>query len=64
MITGKPNGKRTIERHRHRWEGNIIMDLKEIGLKTRILDGSAKDRDFWRTLGNVALNLRASLAMK
>ena len=29
-LTGKPTGKRPLERHRHRWMGNIRMDLKEI----------------------------------
>ena len=29
---GKPQGKKPIERHRRRWENNIKMDLKEVGL--------------------------------
>jgi hypothetical protein len=27
---GKPEGKRPLERPRHRWENNIKMDLTEI----------------------------------
>ena len=33
MSTGKPTGKRPLGRPRHRWEDNIRMDLKEIGIK-------------------------------
>jgi hypothetical protein len=27
----KPEGKRQLERPRHRWEANIKMDLQEVG---------------------------------
>jgi hypothetical protein len=29
---GKPRGKRLLGRYRHRWEDNIKIDLKNIGL--------------------------------
>ena len=29
-------GKRPLEKHRHRWENNIRMNLKEEGVSTRI----------------------------
>ena len=32
MLTGKPTGKRPFGRPRRRWEGNIRMDLEEIGI--------------------------------
>ena len=35
MLTGKPTGNRPIGRPRRRWEKNIRMDLKEIGINTR-----------------------------
>ena len=35
MSTGKPIGKRPLGSPRHRWEDNIRMDLKEIGINTR-----------------------------
>jgi hypothetical protein len=57
-FTGKPTGKRPVGRPRLRWEENIQMDLKEIGINTREWIDSAQDRDYWRTLVNVALNLR------
>ena len=55
MLTGTPTGKIPLGRPRHRWEDNIRMDLKEIGINTRNLVDSAQDRDFWRALVNVAL---------
>jgi hypothetical protein len=30
ILAGKPEGKRPIGRHRHKWKGNIKMDLKDI----------------------------------
>ena len=41
MLTGKPTG-----RPRRRWEDNIRMDIKEIGINTRNLVDSAQDRDY------------------
>jgi len=28
---GKPKGKRSLARFRHRWENNIKLDLQEVG---------------------------------
>jgi hypothetical protein len=30
ILVGKPEGKRALGRHRHRWVDNIRMNLKEI----------------------------------
>jgi hypothetical protein len=49
-----PTGKRP----RHRWKGNIRIDLKGIGINMRNWVDSAQDRDYWRVLVNVALNLQ------
>ena len=35
ILTGKPTGKRPLGRPRRRWEDNIKMDLKEIGINMR-----------------------------
>ena len=35
ILTGLPTGKRPLGRPRHRWEDDIRMDLKEIGINTR-----------------------------
>jgi hypothetical protein len=31
VLVGKPEGKRPLGRPRCRWEGNIKMDLQEVG---------------------------------
>jgi len=31
VFVGKPEGKRTLTRPRHRWEDDIIIDIQEIG---------------------------------
>ena len=53
MLTGKPTGKRPLGRPRCRWE-----DLEEIGVNAGNWVDSAQDRDYWKALVNVALNLR------
>ena len=58
ILTGKPTGKRHLGSPRRRWEDNVGMDLKEIGINTRNWVDSAQDRDYWRALVNLALNLR------
>ena len=58
ILTGTPAGKRPLGRLRHRWEGNIRMDLKEIGINMRNWFNMAQDRDYWRAFVNAALNLR------
>ena len=35
ILTGKPTGKKPLGRPRRRWEDNIRMGLKEIGINTR-----------------------------
>ena len=46
LVTGKPTGKRTLGRPRRRWEDNIIMDIKEIGINTGNWVDSAHGRDY------------------
>ena len=52
ILTGKPTGNRPLGRPRRRWEENIRMDLKKIGINTRNWVDSAQDRDYWRPLVN------------
>ena len=58
ILTGKPVEKRPLGRPRRRWEDNIRMELKEIGISSRNWVDSAQDRSYWRALVNTALNLR------
>ena len=55
---GKPEGKRPLGRPRHKWEDNIKMDLQEVGCEGTDRIDLAQDRDRWRSLLNVAMNLR------
>jgi len=41
----KPEGKRPLGRPRHRWEGNIKMDLQEVGLGVMDWTDLAQDRE-------------------
>ena len=47
ILIGKPTGKRRLGRPRRRWEDNIRMDLKEIGINERNWVDSAQDRNYW-----------------
>ena len=60
IVTATPEGKRSLGRPRRRWEDNIRMDLKEIGINTRICVDSALNRDYWRDIVNATLNLLVS----
>jgi hypothetical protein len=62
FLMDKPAGKKPLGRPRRRWEDNIRMDLKEIGIDTRNLVDSAQY--YWRALVNEALNLRVPKAME
>ena len=58
IITGKPAEKIVLGRLMCRWEDNIKIYVKEIGISTRNWVDSAQDRDYWGALQNAALNLR------
>ena len=60
IVLGKPTGKRLLGRPRRRWEDNIRMNLKEIGINAGNWVDLAQDRDYWRAFVNAALNLRVS----
>jgi len=55
---GKPEGKRPLWRPWHRWEDNINMDLQEVGCGGVDQIELAEDRDRWRALVNVVMNLQ------
>jgi hypothetical protein len=60
ILTDIPAEKRPLGRPRRRWEDNIRMYLKKIGINTRNWVDWAQDRDYWRALMNAALNLWVS----
>jgi hypothetical protein len=58
VLVGRPEGKRPLGRPRRRWEDNIKMDLKEIGIDGANRIQLAQDRFHWRACINTAMNLR------
>ena len=58
VLVGKPEGRRPLGRPRRRWEGNIKMDLHEVGCGVMDWIELGQDRDSWRTLVNAATKLR------
>ena len=58
LLTGTPIGKGPLGRPRHRWEDNIRMNHKKVGINTRNGVDLAQDSDYWRALVNAALNLQ------
>ena len=50
VLVGKPNRKRPLGRHRHRWEDNIKMDLQEVGCGGMDWNDLTQDRDRDRDL--------------
>ena len=57
VLVGNPDGKRLHGRPRHKWDYNIKMDLQEVGNWGVDWIKLAQDRDRWRTLVNMVLNL-------
>ena len=52
IVTGSPTGMRPLGRTSRRWEDNIRIYLKGIGINTRNGVDSTQDRDYWRVLVN------------
>jgi len=47
VSVGKPEGRRTLGRPRHRWEDNIKMDLQEVGCGSMDWIKLAQEGDRW-----------------
>jgi hypothetical protein len=50
ILVGKTEGKKPFGRTKSRWEENIQMALRDVGL--------AQDRDGWRTILKAVMNVR------
>jgi hypothetical protein len=54
---GNLEGKRPLGRHSRRWEHNIELDLREIGMDwIHVTQGS----DQWQALVNATINIRVT----
>jgi hypothetical protein len=58
VLIGRSEGKRPVGRPRRRWEDNIKVDLREIGIDGANWIRLAQDRVQWRTFVNTETNLR------
>jgi hypothetical protein len=57
ILVGRPEGRRPLGRPRCRWEDNIKMDFWEIVFGDVDRIHWAQDRDRWRGLVNMEMNL-------
>jgi hypothetical protein len=58
VLVGKYETKRPLGRPTYRWENKIKMDLQEVGWGGRDWIDLAQDRNRWRTVMNVVMNLQ------
>jgi hypothetical protein len=57
VLVGKPEGKRPLERSRHRKENNVKMDLQEVGCEGMDRINVAHDRNRWQAIVNAVMSL-------
>jgi hypothetical protein len=57
VLAGKSEGRRPLAISRHRWKDNIKMDLQEVGWGVMDWIAPAQDRDRWRSVVKVIMNL-------
>jgi hypothetical protein len=57
ILVGRPEGRRPLGRPSCRWEDNIKMDLREIGFGDVDWIHWAQNRNRWRALVNMVMNL-------
>jgi hypothetical protein len=58
VLVGRPERKRPLGRPRRRWEDNIKLDLREIGINGANWIRLALDRVQWRAFVSTVMNLR------
>jgi hypothetical protein len=56
ILVGQPEGKRPLGKLGRRWEDNIKMDLREVGLEGVDWIGLAQNMHQWRALVNTIMN--------
>jgi hypothetical protein len=60
VLVGRSEAKRPLGRPRRRWEDNIKMDLREIGMSGANWIQLVQDRVQWRDFVNTVMNLGVS----
>jgi hypothetical protein len=60
VLVGRPEGKRSLRRPSRKWEDNIEMDLREIGIDGANWIRLTQDRVQWRAFVNTVMNLRVT----
>jgi hypothetical protein len=58
VLVVRPEGERPLGRHMRRWEDNIKMDLREIGIDGTNWIRLAQKSVHWRAFVNTVMNLR------
>jgi hypothetical protein len=58
ILVGKPEGEKPLGRPRRRWVENIKMDLTDIAWDGMDWIYLAQDREQWRALLSMVMNLR------
>jgi hypothetical protein len=58
ILVGQPEGRRQPGRHRHRWEDNIKIGLRETGWGDMDWIHLSQNRNQWRAFVNTVMNLR------
>jgi hypothetical protein len=58
VLVGRSEGKRPLGRPRRRWEDNIKMDLREVGIDGANWIRLTPDRVRWQTFVSMVMNIR------
>jgi hypothetical protein len=58
VLVGRPEGKRPLDRSRHKWEDNIKLVLREIGINGVNWIQLAQDGVQWEAFVNTVMNLQ------
>jgi hypothetical protein len=58
ILVGRPERRRPLGRPRRRWKDNIKMYLQDVGWGVMDRIDMSQDRDRWRAVVNVVMNLR------
>jgi hypothetical protein len=61
VLVGRPDGNRQLVKPILRWEGNIKMDLQDVGWKSMDWIDLVQNRYRWRAIVNAVMNLRGSI---